>query len=323
MVRLGLIAVVLVAACEHAPEAESSDPPADDANPPAWLSLEPNHRREESSRLANQAIADCSQQVPLDTLRAAMDSILSHYGIEPGEARSHPEAARQLDLLLERQDERRACLDVSPELQRSRMIMEEAPDAYDLPVYDSPDSTSERVGIVHIARDESAPGPHRLLLTFRQSEETATEWVSDRRQVDGYGGYYHTVLERTGDWLLLPADPFPTPVWVHWRSTFHSPPEIEPLFDQVYQMTEVEAEIAGLEPPRSPDAPGIVFVRSGDDRIWFRIEGPEDGPCPELRSQNPAETRPAGESREYPLDIDRLLDDRGHLRLDVKYWRGC
>ena len=333
VLRLGLIASVGVAGCDAAPEADPADPAIDESSPPAWLNLEPNHRREESSRLASQAIAECNRQVPLDSLRSTLDSIRSHYGVEPAETRSHPEAARQLDLLLERQNDRRACLDASPLLQRSRAIVSEAPAEFDLPVYAAPDSTSERVGTIRIARDESEPGPHRLVLTFRRSDAEPVEWVSDRRQFDGYGGYYHTVLEQRGDWLLLPADPFPTPIWIDWRSTFRSPPLIEPLFGDVYSMTEIEAEIAGLEPPTSWDSPGIVFVRSESGhsesgrteagRMWFRLEGPQDLSCSELRSENETDARLGTDGREYPIDTEQLVDDRGHLRLQVKYARGC
>jgi hypothetical protein len=285
--------------------------------------MHPNFRREEASRLSSEAIRACTSRFPLDELRARLDSLRLHHGLEPQESRSHPETTRALDVLLERQERRQECIEGSPEYLRSLEVTEATPIAFQLPLYAGPDSASERLGTIRIRRVEDVPGPEQLAFSYRSGAQAETEWTLDRMQVEGYGGYYHTILERRGDWLRLPADPFPAPVWIDWRATFESPPEVEPIFDGVYQMTDVEAEVAGLDTPRSWDEPGIVFLRSDGDRVWFRLEGPDDGPCPELRQPEDPAGPVVDPTMEFSLGIESIVDERGHLRIGEKYGRGC
>jgi hypothetical protein len=206
---------------------------------------------------------------------------------------------------------------------RSVEIVEGAPNEFALPLYAEPDSTSARMGSIRITRVDVA-GPEVFTFGYGPPGEPETEWVTDRMPVDViYGGYYHSALEHRGDWVRLPADPFPTPVWIDWRATFHSPPELESIFSGIYVPGSVEAELIGLDGPPAWDAPGVVYVRREGDRIWFRLERPDDTPCP-VSSPPQDQIRPGVDAeREFSLGIDELFDDRRHLLPRVKYGRGC
>jgi len=321
-----LLAACLLGGCAPDPAAEPSDRALDGVDVPVWLSMRPNYRVEESTRLAVEAMQACAERFPLDTLRARLDSLRRVHGIEPARTRSHPEAARQLDVLLERQAARGRCVTSSPEYVRSIEIAGEAPDEFRLAVHTAPDSSSPRMGTIriHMFEDADDPrGPEVIELSYRPNEEGAeeVEWLSDRRSIGGYGGYYHTVTERRGDWLRLPVDPFPAPGWIDWRAAFHSAPRMESVFDDVYTMRPVEAEVAGSDGLLSWDTPGVVFLRSEGDRIWFRLEEPADGPCRDPTSGPEAPVADA--AAEFSLGLSELVDERGHLDIEVKYWKGC
>lgn len=322
------LALVLatMAGCDAPPSAELAEEAATASVEPAWLIMRPNYRREESGRLSIEAIDACDRRFPLDSLRIALDSVRDGLEIEPAETRSHPEAARRLDLLLERQSRRRECIDTSPEYVRSREIVQSAPDEYVLALYAEPDSAARHLGTIRITRETDAMGPPRLAFGYRGAvgaDTTGATWTTDMQQVDGYGEYRHTVLDRRGEWLLLPADPFPTPVWLNWRATFHSAPEVEPIFGEVYSMRPVEAEAAGVVDPLSWESSGIVYLRREGERLRFRLERPHDRPCAELAPDDPVSDTSAAPDGELSIGIDEVLDDRGHLELQVKYARGC
>jgi hypothetical protein len=328
-----LAVTCLLGSCDAPPDANqpdesssTSDVPAQVAvapAPPAWLHMRPNYGVEESSRLAIEAMEACARQFPLDDLRARLDSVGRLYGVEGAETRSHPDAARHLDALLERQRERQGCTTSSSQYVRSREIVARAPNEFVLPLYGEPDSMSAGMGTIRITRVDVA-GPEVFTFGYGPPGEPETEWVTDQMPVDViYGGYYHTALEHRGDWVRLPAGPFPTPVWIDWRATFHSPPEVETIFGEVYMPGAVEAELAGLEVPTPWEAPGVIYVRAQGDRIWFRLEGPDDGPCPGASPpQDPIQPSVDAE-REFSLGIEEIVDDRGHLLPRVKYARGC
>jgi len=321
----------LLTACEPPPEAaRAAQSPTIDApgatvaqEVPAWLNMRPNFRREESSRLSNEAIAICTSRFPPAELRARLDSLLLHHGIERAETRSHPETTQALEEVLELQRQRQACIDSSPEYLRSREIVQETPDEFQLDVFSAPDSASEQLGTIWIRRVPDVVGPEQLAFTYQREGGPEAAWTLDRTQSDGYGGYFHTVLEQRGDWVGLPAEPFPVPVWIDWRATFESAPEVESIFEGIYMMTDVEAEPLGLGGPRTWDEPGVVFLRSARDRVWFRLETPSDMQClPSDDADGPSEPGPDADA-EHSLPIDDILDERGHLRLRVKYERGC
>lgn len=178
------------------------------------------------------------------------------------------------------------------------------------------------MGTIRITRVAVA-GPEVFTFGYGPPEGPEADWATDRMPVDGYGGYYHTAMDHRGDWVRLPADPFPTPVWIDWRATFHSPPELESIFGDVYVPRSVESELIGLDGPPTWDAPGVVYVRREGDRIWFRLERPDDSPCP-VSSPPQDRTQPGADAeREFSLGIDEIFDDRRHLLARVKYARGC
>jgi len=321
----------LLTACEPPPEAaRAAQSPTIDApeatvaqEVPGWLTMRPNFRREESSRLSSEALARCTSRFPLAELSTRLDSLLQHHGLERAGTGSHPETTSAFEELLERQRERQACFDSSPEYLRSREIVQETPDEFQLDVFSAPDSTAERLGTIWIRRVPDVVGPEQFAFTYQPEGGPEAAWTLDRAQSDGYGGYYHTVLEQRGDWLALPADPFPVPVWIDWRATFESAAEVESIFEGIHMMTDVEAELLGLDGPRTWDEPGAVFLRSERDRVWFRLETPSDMQCLGPDDADGPSDPGLDAAAEHSLPIGDILDERGHLRLRVKYERGC
>lgn len=118
----------------------------------------------------------------------------------------------------------------------------------------------------------------------------------------GYGPYFHqTFLERRGNWFLLPAVPFPQPVWINVNE-FANEPNV--------RLVE-RGEIITM--------PGYDLVVLGIDRGVFRARRAQDAdmPCGE-DSQLPLTP-----STEIRLQVEDLYSPTGHLLADIKYKRGC
>jgi hypothetical protein len=118
----------------------------------------------------------------------------------------------------------------------------------------------------------------------------------------GYGPFFHlTIVERRGSWVRLPEMPFPKNTWLDVRSLGPAP------------------SFEWLEPGRIVTSPrGDLFILAIENgRVRARLEQDRDMWC-EGGDQPPATPAP-----EVPLSHDDVYTTTGHLRLHIKYTRGC
>jgi hypothetical protein len=148
------------------------------------------------------------------------------------------------------------------------------------------------------------PG-QRLEHAWRPPQGAEQRFQPDWFDADwGYGPWAHQgVLERRGDWFLLPRRPWPQPLWVNARDWL--------------DVGEVP-DLRGLEPGdllRTPTG-DLFVVAVGAESFSARPEQPADQDCsgqaPPLRAAAPKSYR-----------YEALRDEDGHLRLLPKYMRGC
>ena len=160
----------------------------------------------------------------------------------------------------------------------------------------------------------SAPSAGRIRVTFDPDQGIHTTWLPveggselplwpDVHDPDyGYGPWHHqTMLEARGSWVLLPADPFPAPVWVDF-SAFprpHEPVEV----DEGMIVTSPRGDVVVLEVV----AEGLRVRAEQPADLWC-----EGGHPPPLEAAEP-----------FLLQGGDLRDPNGHLRIRPKYTRGC
>lgn len=159
-----------------------------------------------------------------------------------------------------------------------------------------------------------APSAGVLRATFDPTAGFTTEWIPpgrggaavpftpDLHDPDwGYGPWHHqTVLEARPPWYLLPADPFPAPVWVEGSALGMDPLlPIEPgmILDSPQGSVVVE-EVSAVELRVRPEQPGDLWC--------------SDGEAPPLRPAEP-----------WSLAGRELRDANRHLRVRIRYTRGC
>lgn len=147
--------------------------------------------------------------------------------------------------------------------------------------------------------------PGKPLRIFYQSGRgrRELEFVPDLFDSDwGYGPYFHqTFLERRGTWFLLPATPFPKPVWVD-ISQIANEPAVRLL--QAGDIIKIpQGDVLVLDADRT-----IVRARQEQAADMWCQEGhaPPLQPSPEMR-----------------IPVETLYGPTGHLLVDIKYKRGC
>lgn len=158
-----------------------------------------------------------------------------------------------------------------------------------------------------------APSAGRIRVVFEPDEGIHTTWLPPEGgaelplwpDVHDSGGddpwHHQTVLEVRGSWALLPADPFPAPVWVDF-SALPGPP----------LPASVEEGMI-LVSPRGD----VVVLEVLGDGLRVRAEQPADRWCD---GGHPPPLEPADP---FVLRGGELRDDHGHLRVRPKYTRGC
>jgi hypothetical protein len=116
----------------------------------------------------------------------------------------------------------------------------------------------------------------------------------------GYGPYFHmTVGERRDNWVRLPVDPFPPSTWLDANHMGDMPfRRLAP--EDIVTSPAGDVCVLAFEP-------GVVRARPEQER---------DMPC----DDQPGPVAPFTEIR---LEGSTLFTPTGHLRLHVKYTRGC
>lgn len=163
-----------------------------------------------------------------------------------------------------------------------------------------PDPTARPAGTLVL---EAVPG-RGLAARYRSLPDgRETAFVPDLFDVDwGYGPWFHqTFLERRGTWFLLPADPFPVPLWMDAGDLSASP----------------ELRLLAVGDILSMDGEDWVVSAIGEDAVHLRSEQAADMWC---EPGAPPPLQPAVQRR---WSLASLHDARGHLLPDIKYKRGC
>ena len=168
-----------------------------------------------------------------------------------------------------------------------------------VPAYNSPENTSEMAGEIIIAVEPGSP----FIASFKDTGGTIMDFEPDLYVEDwGYGPYFHqTILEKKEDWIKIPLGSLETPVWIN--------PEASIKHLDIINIAEGHVYMLGAE--------SIFITKIEGDVISFRLEHPSDMWCDE---GEPPELE-ASETKK--ININELYDTNKHLKLDIKYKRGC
>ena len=171
--------------------------------------------------------------------------------------------------------------------------------SWTIQAYKSPKSSSEKIGEILITVTPGSP----FIASFKNNKGTIREFDPDLYDQDwGYGPLIHqTLLEKNGEWLKIPIEPLDTPVWIDPKDNIKYLDIITIAEGHVYLL----------------DGESIVITKKEGDNISFRKEQPSDMWCYE---GDP----PKLNAREVKkINIKELYDNHKHLKLDIKYKRGC
>ena len=183
------------------------------------------------------------------------------------------------------------------------------------PVREAPAADARPVGSI-VARILPGSG---MDLVFRPNEGADVPFDTD--WVENDTGYTYlrdqTVLDRHGDWYLLPQRPFPRPVWIHLPGR-EERARVEA--DTVYELAQkVTARVRGTSRRVTFPAGNILVVAVRGRMLEIRKEESFDGPCTDPREQR-AKARGL---RTYLVAAEAFYDRDRHLRLKPAYTRGC
>ena len=174
------------------------------------------------------------------------------------------------------------------------------PKAHVAPLWSGPSTRSRSAGSLIVLGSPTDglqafyAGPDGGPSTFLQPDLYDNDW--------GYGPLFHmTVVEQRGSWVRLPEAPFPRDTWIDVRSLGS-----EPSFEWLAPEQIVTSPKGDLF---------IIAIENGGIRA--RLEQARDMWC-EGGTQPPAAPAP-----ELRLTHDDLYTPTGHLRLHIKYTRGC
>lgn len=165
--------------------------------------------------------------------------------------------------------------------------------------YKSPSNTSEKAGDIIIS---VKPGDS-FVSSFKNNKGTIRDFEPDLYDQDwGYGPFFHqTILERKGDWIKIPIKAFTTTVWINPRDSIKYLDIITVTEGIVYTL----------------DSQSIVITKIKGYDVFFRIEHQSDMWC------NTGSPPKLNESEVKIIHIQELYDTQKHLKLDIKYKRGC
>lgn len=162
------------------------------------------------------------------------------------------------------------------------------------------DPNGSKIGFLEI---HSIPGKGLKMFVIKVGSNTRFQMDPDLFDMDwGYGPYFHhTVLDSKGTFVLLPFGPLMQSAWVN-TSQLGSAPE--------YRSVQ-QGEIYTI------DGKSIVILSVSEKGIIVREEQAGDMWC--TGGEPPALLK----SKEWNIRIDQLYNKNGHLKLKVKYTRGC
>ena len=188
-------------------------------------------------------------------------------------------------------------------------------ESWNLELYDKPDNTSNKIGALIVT---ATPGKGLRYEFIPAGGKDSVPFVPDLFDSDwGYGPHSaHTVLKRVGDWVLLPADPFPGPVWVNLMAGFgraHYVCNIRGVENRPYVYDPLK-----IGTVYELDGHGVVITEIREDGLLLRDEISSDMPC--------GDEEAAGNIVEPKAELfpwAKLYNGSGHFKLLLRYTRGC
>jgi hypothetical protein len=177
-----------------------------------------------------------------------------------------------------------------------------APQTTTVRLFDAPNEDAEWLGSLIII---AIPGKG-LFHAFKGIGQEAHTFTPDLYEKEwNYGPYYHqTISAREHEWIQLPPRPFPQPVWL----------KAQPLFSG---KRGIILEDVSLNTVYLWEGKSIVLTALEEKNWRWRPEQPSDMPCEADEDNN--STAPPSTSMSY----SDLFDRDGHLKLQLKYTRGC
>lgn len=173
------------------------------------------------------------------------------------------------------------------------------PKSWTLEVKEQPNRESVSMGKIVIT---ATPGKGMTVFFFETATSKITFFTPDLYESDwGYGPYFHqTFLQRSDMWFQLPKNPLPAPGWVDFAGYNDSPDVLSVTEGRVYMMEEES----------------VVITGSDQEAVFLRLEQEGDMWCD-------ANAPPIQPSEIRRIPYAEMYTPDGHLRLHVKYTRGC
>ena len=189
-----------------------------------------------------------------------------------------------------------------------------SPIEWTVPLHETPSPDSRVLGAV-VARLTYGRGIDFVYRpTSGQDVPFETDWVEE-----DWGYTYlreQTILDRKGDWFLLPPRPFPGAVWIRLPGRR----ELSTVSEKtVYSLSKsVAARESGASRHVTLAAGNIVVVARHGRTLEIRKEEDFDGPCAGSDDRGRARKLPT-----YLVEAEELYDRDLHLQLAPAYTRSC
>lgn len=168
-----------------------------------------------------------------------------------------------------------------------------------IPAFKNPNNKSPKVGEILIT---VKPGSS-FIASFKNNSEDITDFEPDLFDQDwGYGPFFHqTIIEKNGTWIKLPIPSLPTPIWINPKESIKNSDNITVTKNSVYIL----------------NSESIVITKISGNTVFYRSEQESDMWC-DAGEQPKLKT-----SKVQKINIKQLYDKQKHLKLDIKYKRGC
>jgi hypothetical protein len=174
------------------------------------------------------------------------------------------------------------------------------PQVHEVRLWHGPTEKAAQAGSVRL---EATPGRGLKAFYVPRSGGAGTEFTPDLYDSDwGYGPYFHmTFLERRTTWFRLPEGPFPANTWIN-AAELGGDPEVRGLeAGEILRGSLGDLYVIGMEQ-------GVLRARPEQEAdMW-------------CGSGQPPPLKPWKELR---IPFRDLYGPTGHLKIHIKYTRGC
>lgn len=193
-------------------------------------------------------------------------------------------------------------------------IVRPSPVEWTFPVREAPSPNAPALGTI-IAR---LTPEMRIRFVYRPNEGQDMPFETD--WVDEDWGYDYlreqTILDRKGDWFLLPPRPFPRSVWIHLTGRAeHSSVSA----GTIYVLSKsVDARVPGTSRTVTIAAGNVIVIEVHGRTLEIRKEEDFDGPCADSDARAAGNRLPT-----FLVDAEQFYDSNLHLLLKPAYTRGC